>query len=107
MISNDLRLPSRPSRLLLRSEWKLPSAGLYLRDDRPLRGVWDMSDAITEIQQRRRKWSARGGKCPICRRWFRTDECTHSVQEVDDWFERILIRTVALDVLDERDRGEQ
>lgn len=31
--------------------------------------------------ERRSRWSARGDRCPICRRDFRSDECPHSVVE--------------------------
>lgn len=42
----------------------------------------------------------RDGKCPICKRAFRSDVCAHSYTQVEHFFEHEKIRQIVRDEVD-------
>lgn len=46
---------------------------------------------------RPRDFNARGDKCPICGKGFRSDACPHSVEEAEDHLEEQLVRSIVRD----------
>jgi len=54
---------------------------------------------ITVAQQVKRTWHP-GDKCPICKDWFRGNNCSHSIAQAEAKLDENVIRAIVRDELE-------